>query len=64
MEQGVTIDKAHYGMPGQSEWLEGTPEYSMWTGMKTKGKERFPVTTFRCTGCGYLESYANAATGG
>ncbi len=43
----------------QSEWVEGAPETSFWTGIKTRGKEQFPVATYRCSSCGYLESYAN-----
>ena len=27
---------------------------------KLRGKERLPVTTYRCHRCGYLESYAEA----
>jgi hypothetical protein len=32
--------------------------YSIWTGMKMRGRERHPVITYRCAGCGFLESYA------
>jgi len=61
MEPGFIVDK---GVPGGSvsapEWAEGAPEPSIWTGLKMRGHERHGVTTFRCTGCGYLESYAVA----
>jgi hypothetical protein len=30
----------------------------MWTGLKLKGHETFPVTSYRCEKCGYLEAYA------
>ena len=59
MEEGVTIDKGHGGERSVSEWLEGPPERSFWSGLKTKGKDKFSVKTFRCPRCGYLESYAN-----
>ena len=59
MEEGVTLDRKHGNAIGVPEWLEGPPEHSIWTGLKTKGRDRFPVRTFRCTRCGYLESYAN-----
>ncbi len=40
-------------------WVEGEPEYSWWTdAAKTGDRNKFPVRTFRCTNCGYLESYA------
>ena len=45
------------------KWVEGEPQYSIWTGLKLRGKERLPVTTYRCSRCGFLESYAEAASG-
>ena len=58
MEEGFLLDKGHMDLASTAEWLEGVPEKSFWSGIKTKGRERLPVRTFRCTGCGYLESYA------
>ena len=58
MEPGFLLDKAHYDVPQAAEWLEGAPEKSFWSGLKTKGKDRFPVRTNRCRECGFLESYA------
>ena len=60
MEEGFILDVT-YGARLQSEWIEGTPEPSRWSGLKVKGKEHLPVTTFRCPRCGYLESYAPPA---
>ena len=60
MEEGFILDNAH-GTRVQSEWIEGLPERTRWTGLKLKGKEHLPVTTFRCLQCGYLESYAPLA---
>lgn len=57
MEQGYIIDESH-GMRTVTKWIAGEPERSMWTGLKTRGKERRDVTTYRCRRCGYLESYA------
>jgi len=39
-------------------WVEGAPEPSVWRGVKLKGKQNYPVRTYRCAACGYLESYA------
>jgi ribosomal protein L40E/predicted nucleic-acid-binding Zn-ribbon protein len=39
-------------------WVEGPPEDSFWRGTRLKGKAQFPVKTFRCIQCGYLEFYA------
>ncbi len=57
MEPGFVLDHT-YGENRQSTWVEGPPERSFWTGLKTRGKERLVITTHRCTSCGYLESYA------
>ena len=42
----------------QSQWAEGPPVRSMWTGIKLEKGAKHPVTTYRCPRCGYLESYA------
>lgn len=57
MEPGFVVDHT-YGGVASPEWAEGVPDRSIWTGVKMKGKERFRVETFRCTRCGFLESYA------
>lgn len=61
MEPGYILDKADYNMPTSPEWIEGNPEKSFWTGLKTKGRERHAVMTYRCERCGFLESYAGPA---
>ena len=57
MEPGFVVDYT-YGGKMQSRWIEGEPESSFWSGLQTKGKLNFNVSTYRCEGCGYLESYA------
>jgi predicted nucleic-acid-binding Zn-ribbon protein len=57
MEEGFIADVT-YGGVVTSKWIEGEPEKSFWTGTKTKGKRQVEILTFRCTNCGYLESYA------
>lgn len=64
MEEGFTMDRGHYDSPSVETWVEGVPERSFWSGIKTEGKEQFAVTTYRCEGCGYLESYALLASDG
>jgi hypothetical protein len=54
MEEGYIKDEGH-GTVHASKWVQGPPEKSVWTGLKTRGKKQVVVTTFRC---GYLESYA------
>ena len=62
MEAGFVLDHHEGHNSGtQSAWIEGAPEPSFWTGVKLKGHQRLPVTTYRCSACGYLESYAPPA---
>ena len=61
MEAGFVLDQTHDAVMRQSAWIEGAPEPSFWTGLKLKGHQRLPVTTYRCSACGYLESYAPPA---
>ncbi|CAN5483391.1 hypothetical protein BH09GEM1_BH09GEM1_10280 [soil metagenome] len=58
MEQGFVPDRGESSVVGTQIWMAGQPEHSIWTGIKLKGKQAIPVTTFRCTMCGYLESHA------
>jgi uncharacterized protein (UPF0212 family) len=57
MVQGFVID---WNSAGRlvSNWVEGAPEKSFWTGTKVDIEKCIPVGTFRCPGCGFLESYA------
>jgi predicted nucleic-acid-binding Zn-ribbon protein len=57
MEEGFIADVT-YGGVVTSKWVEGEPEKSFWTGTKTRGKRQVEILTFRCSNCGYLESYA------
>ena len=57
MEEGFLIDKDRSGVQ-PARWVAGPPEASVWQGMKTKGKVCFLAATYRCTGCGLLESFA------
>ena len=57
MEEGFIIDDTHGGKL-QSQWAEGPPKKSIWTGVKVAKEDRHRVTTYRCVKCGYLESYA------
>lgn len=56
-EEGFILDRT-YGAKMPSDWIEGEPVKSIWTGTKTTDKLRYRVRTFRCVRCGYLESYA------
>ena len=60
MEPGFVLDRNRFD-DRQETWMEGTLELNMWTGSATTNKEQFPVTTYRCDACGFLESYALTA---
>jgi transposase len=57
MERGFIIDHSHTAQ-AVSEWAPGPPQRSFWTGTKLP-EGRLPIGTFRCSACGYLESYAH-----
>lgn len=57
MVEGFVIDQTHGGR-AVSSWLEGAPYKSMWLGIRLKGKTPIEIATWRCSSCGFLESYA------
>lgn len=61
MEEGFVMDRT-YGANVPEEWVEGAPVRSIWVGLKLKNVTRRKVSTYRCTRCGYLESYAVETT--
>ena len=58
MEIGYVMDRGHYGVPTEGTWVEGTPEKSFWSGLKTGDRANRRVMAHRCTRCGMLEFYA------
>lgn len=57
MTEGFIVDKT-YGGAAAASWVEGEPKKSIWVGVKLGGTTRIEVTTWRCRGCGFLESNA------
>lgn len=57
MEEGFIIDHS-YGTNMPSNWVEGEPDRSFWSGIKINDKTRYRVRSLRCSQCGFLESYA------
>ncbi len=55
MREGWIAEIGRGTMP--SQWVEGRPESSLWTGTKAPADKTFEIVTFGCSGCGYLESY-------
>ena len=58
MGPGFILDRGNNDRKRAAEWVEGVPQKSIWTGLATSKRLTLPVMTYRCTGCGYLESYA------
>ena len=56
MTTGFLLDAGQ--SPKAIDWVEGAPEKSFWTGLRLKGRRRFPVMADRCERCGFLELYA------
>lgn len=61
MEVGYLLDVTHGGRVA-TQWVQGAPETSVWTGVKIRGRENYEVATYRCGGCGALRSYATERT--
>ena len=57
MEEGFIADHG-YGNVRSSDWVEGAPVKSFWSGTRINDKKQYRVRTMRCVRCGYLESYA------
>ena len=57
MQQGFLIDQ-NENSRFVCHWAAGAPHKSFWSGTKLPDEEPIPVGTFRCSACGYLESYA------
>jgi hypothetical protein len=57
MEEGFILEKSETNYT-PSIWVAGRPESSFWTVTKVMEKRKLAIATYRCVGCGYLESYA------
>lgn len=60
MTEGFILDSAvssfGTGTSQQSEWKMGKPTLNFFGSLQ--GGSGIPITTYRCSACGYLESYA------
>ena len=57
MEVGFGLDKDRNAVQ-PSRWLQGYPEASWLTGVKTGDRDCRAIVMWRCTICGFLECYA------
>ena len=61
MVQGFIIDWQGSKFSRVSNWVEGVPGKPSWFGttIPVPAEKCIPVGTFRCSVCGFLESYAH-----
>jgi hypothetical protein len=59
MEEGFLLEQGEGPVLSAETWVSGKPVKSWLAGLNLKGKVLHEVTTFRCTACGYLDSYAS-----
>jgi hypothetical protein len=52
------VDFHQGGSRRVSNWIEGAPQKSFWWGTTAQDMKGIPIGTFRCEGCGFLESFA------
>ena len=57
MAEGFIIDHGDYEYKRQQMWIEGQPEASFWSGLKTSNRDAFNVQALRCADCNFLEFY-------
>jgi len=62
MREGFLVDSTHNSRR-VARWAEGAPEYWFFRALKLRGRRQLPIRTFRCTKCGFLESWATEHAG-
>ena len=58
MERGFVVETFRSIPYDASYWIEGVREKSFWGHLKTRGKNSFYITAYRCERCGFLKFYA------
>jgi len=53
------MEEGFLAAPRVAEWIEGPLEKSIRLGVKIADGKRRVIRSFRCTKCGFLESYAS-----
>ena len=59
MKEGFQLDSIH-NSARVAHWVEGVPEFWFLKVLKLRGRRRLAIQTWRCTKCGFLESFAAA----
>jgi predicted nucleic-acid-binding Zn-ribbon protein len=59
MEEGTITDLINAVQAQVPVWVKGKAEPGTFSNLKLSFKKKLQVTTWRCTQCGFLESYAH-----
>lgn len=57
LEVGFILDSDQ--IPRSARWLEGTPTYGIFGGVKLTGQPRWEIDAYRCRHCHHLELFAS-----
>ncbi|MBS0448897.1 MAG: hypothetical protein JSR59_23480 [Proteobacteria bacterium] len=58
LEEGFILDAAALNVGQVSRWVAGPPAVSFFFGINTSGRDQYPIRSYRCADCGFLENYA------
>jgi hypothetical protein len=58
MQQGLVVDLSYAGIL-RSMWVEDQAEDGVVAGIADNHKRKVKTITYRCSNCGFLDSYAN-----
>ena len=59
MIEGFVLDEVGHSSKVEQIWVEGKPEISLWTGLKTSNRETYHVQAFRCANCNHLDFFTS-----
>jgi hypothetical protein len=57
MQEGLVVDLSYAGIL-RSMWVEDEPETQVVAGIADNHKRKLKTITYRCSNCGFLDSYA------
>ena len=58
MTEGFLLENSRHGYRAL-QWAEGAPDTWLLGILRLRGRRRLPIRAWRCTKCGFLESYAD-----
>jgi hypothetical protein len=58
LEPGYVLDRVAARSGRAAEWISGVPEPSWMWGVRTGGRKRREIESWRCKQCGLLQEYA------